>query len=85
MDVLFTAAGLFFMVYIFRIYGQRKKPVKTALINIFSGVGALLATTLILTALRLPCPAVNGVTCFISAVFGVPGSVLLVILGFILQ
>lgn len=79
MDILFIVIGICLFIRYLCIVCQTKKWLTNALINTFSGLASLMICTVVTNSLSL-----SPVTAFISTVLGVPGTLLMMITGYVL-
>lgn len=84
MDILFIIIGLCLFIRYLSIVGRTKKWLRNALINTFSGVASLVLCSAITNLFFEKTLCLSPVTAFISAVLGIPGTLLLMITGFAL-
>ena len=84
MDILFIVIGICLFIRYVSIVGQSKKWLRNAFINTFSGIASLFLFTLITSRFLDQALSFSPVSAFISAVLGIPGTILMMIAGFVL-
>lgn len=77
-------AGIFFMLVLIQILVRSKRPVRKALSGILTGVFSLFAVNLLGTFTNVTLP-ISLLSLGVSAVAGIPGVTMLLILRMIIQ
>ena len=83
LNIIFLLFGAFLLLNFIKALLKSRSPVKKAALSMFTGIGALVAASLIMGLFGVAL-AVNTFTTFIALVLGAPGVVLILLKMFLI-